>query len=187
MAGNELVALERDGWNALSGSGGADYYRDHLDENALMAFPFGVLDRQQALEAMASAAPWSRYALSEARVLRLGDDVATVIYRVRAQREGQPSSWPCAPVPMCTGTAGGSLHCTSNLLLDVDCCERPPDASAADQDEAMSAPFDWTERYAPTLGLTVQPCWRWHPDVLAVLLAAAQHYHARPRSLSRTS
>ena len=39
---------------------------------------------------MASATPWSRYALSDARVLRLGADVATVIYRIRAQREGQP-------------------------------------------------------------------------------------------------
>ena len=55
-----------------------------------MAFPFGVVDRAQAPEAMASAPPWSRYGTTGPRVVRLGEDAAVAVYRVSAQREGQP-------------------------------------------------------------------------------------------------
>lgn len=55
-----------------------------------MAFSFGVLDRAQALEAIAAAPPWSRYDITSPRVVRLGQDAAVVVYTVRAEREGQP-------------------------------------------------------------------------------------------------
>ena len=42
----------------------------------------------------------------------------------------------------------------------------------------LLATVDWTERYGATLGLKVQPCWPWHPQLVAVLLAAAQHHYA---------
>ena len=45
--------------------------------------------------------------------------------------------------------------------------------------EAMLlAAVDWTERHGATLGLKVQPCWPWHPQAVAVLLAATQHHYA---------
>jgi hypothetical protein len=69
---DDLVALEREGWAALGTSRGAEHSRRQLTDDALMAFPFGVLDREQALEAMAGSPPWSQYELSDLRVLRLG-------------------------------------------------------------------------------------------------------------------
>lgn len=54
-----------------------------------MAFPFGVIDREQAIDAIASAPPWSRFEISDARVIRLGEDAAVVVDRVRPHREGQ--------------------------------------------------------------------------------------------------
>lgn len=90
MTDDELIALERAGWDALSSPQGAGYYRRHLSDDALMAFPVGVLDRAQALEAIASAPPWSRHAITGPRVIRLGQDAAVVVYTVRAEREGQP-------------------------------------------------------------------------------------------------
>ena len=90
MTDEELVALERAGWDALCSPQGADHYREHLADGALMAFPFGVLDRAQALEAIASAPPWSSYAMTGPRVVRLGEDAAVVVYAVTAQRAGSP-------------------------------------------------------------------------------------------------
>ena len=42
----------------------------------------------------------------------------------------------------------------------------------------LLAAVDWTERHGATLGLKVQPCWPWHPQAVAVLLAATQHHYA---------
>ena len=38
---DDLIALERGGWEALSTDDGAVYYREHLTDDAMMAFPFG--------------------------------------------------------------------------------------------------------------------------------------------------
>jgi hypothetical protein len=54
------------------------------------AFPLGVVDRAQALEALASSPPWSRYRITEPHVVRLGQLAAVVVYSVHAEREGQP-------------------------------------------------------------------------------------------------
>jgi hypothetical protein len=90
MTDDDLVALERAGWDALCSDRGAEHYREHLAAGARMAFPFGVLDRAQSLEAIAAAAPWARYAMDDARVVRLGADAAVVVYAVTAQRSGEP-------------------------------------------------------------------------------------------------
>ncbi len=90
MTDEEFVALERAGWNALAGPQGAEYYRQHLSADALMAFPFGVIDRAQAIGAIEAAEPWSHYALTDAKVVRLADGAAVVAYDVTAQRPGQP-------------------------------------------------------------------------------------------------
>ena len=50
----------------------------------------------------------------------------------------------------------------------------------------LLATVDWTERHGATLGLKVQPCWPWHPQLVAVLLAAAQHHHAVYHGPSRS-
>lgn len=84
----DLIELEHRGWRALCSPDGASYYRGHLTEDALMAFPFGVMDREEALAAMASTRPWATYEISEARVVSLGQDSGVVVYRVRAQRDG---------------------------------------------------------------------------------------------------
>jgi len=84
-----LVDLERAGWEALSKPReGARFYGEHLADDAVMVFGFGVLDRAQAIEAMASAAPWSSFRIEEPRVVELGDSAAVLTYLATAQREG---------------------------------------------------------------------------------------------------
>ncbi len=85
-----LVDLERLGWEALSSGDGGRYYSEHLTSDAVMAFSFGVLTRQQALEAMASAPAWSTYDMQDPQVVALTPDSGIVVYRVVAQRPGQP-------------------------------------------------------------------------------------------------
>jgi hypothetical protein len=89
MAGHdELLEIEHEGWRALSTAEGAAYYAGRLADDALMAFPFGLLDRAQALQAMAEAAPWRTYEIRDAIVVPLTDDCGIVVYAVGAQRVG---------------------------------------------------------------------------------------------------
>ena len=86
---HELVALEREGWEALAAGRGAEYYREHLSDDALMAFSFGVMSREAAIEAMRSAPPWSTFEIREAQVVQLTPDSGVVVYRATARRAGQ--------------------------------------------------------------------------------------------------
>ena len=88
-----ILALEIEGWDALSGTAGADFYRRLLTEDALMVFPFGVLDREQAIAAIAAAPPWARYRIDEPRVLTLDDDSALVIYRITSRRADETADF----------------------------------------------------------------------------------------------
>jgi hypothetical protein len=84
-----LLGLEREGWEALSSGQGGMYYREHLTENALMAFAFGVMTRQEAIEAMHSASPWSMFEIHDPRVVALTADSGVLAYRAVAQRSGE--------------------------------------------------------------------------------------------------
>jgi hypothetical protein len=85
---DELIELEREGWRALCSSAGGAYYREHLTGNALMAFAFGVLTREAAIEAIESAPPWSSFEIDDPRVVALNEDSGVVVYAVVAQRAG---------------------------------------------------------------------------------------------------
>jgi hypothetical protein len=84
-----LLELERQGWEALSSSQGGAYYREHLTDNALMAFPFGVLTRAETIDAMESAPPWESFEINDSRIVGLTVDSGVLIYRVAARRAGE--------------------------------------------------------------------------------------------------
>jgi hypothetical protein len=86
---DELIQTERRGWEALCSADAEAYYRQHMTEDALMAFPFGVMEREEALTAIAGADPWSSYEIRDPRVIPLGPDSGVVVYSVTARREGQ--------------------------------------------------------------------------------------------------
>jgi hypothetical protein len=89
LSADELIELERQGWEKLCTEGGADYYRELLAEDALLVFPFGVMTRDEAIDSMAAATPWSSFEMKDARVISLTPDTGVVVYSVVAQREGQ--------------------------------------------------------------------------------------------------
>lgn len=88
---DELIALETDGWQALSAGGAAatEFYERVLDDAAVMLLPGGMrmTERDAILQSM-SGAPWSSFAIEDPQVVWLGPDGAVVVYGVVAERDG---------------------------------------------------------------------------------------------------
>lgn len=87
--GETLLALEGQGWEALSSDAGAAFYAKHLTDDALLVVPGVVLDKATWLASLASAAPWSSHRIEDARVVGLGAGCAALVYRATAQRQGE--------------------------------------------------------------------------------------------------
>ncbi len=88
----ELIGLERAGWEALSAGGdaAASFYQDVLASKVLMLLPGGLRldDREEVINSMRGA-PWDSFDLSDEQVLRLGREGAVLVYRASARRGGQ--------------------------------------------------------------------------------------------------
>ena len=91
-ATEELVALERAGWQALTTPGAAPAHYDRvLGDEIAMLMPGGLVidDRQAVIESM-SGPPWDEVELlGPEQVLPLGDWAALVHYRARVRRGDQ--------------------------------------------------------------------------------------------------
>jgi hypothetical protein len=86
-----LLALEREGWQALSGDNGTAFYDAHLIDDAAMVLPVvGLLDRAASIEAMAAAPQWASFAIDEPRVIALDETNAVLVYRATARRTDEP-------------------------------------------------------------------------------------------------
>ena len=87
----DLIELERRGWQALSSEAeaGERFYRSILHDDAVMLFPGGVrLEGKEAILASLSAQPWASFQLEEPRVLALSAAAGVVVYGVTARRPG---------------------------------------------------------------------------------------------------
>jgi hypothetical protein len=86
---NELIELERAGWNALATEGAAGAFYDRvLASKVLMLLPGGMVidDRAEVVASMAGP-PWSSFELSDVRVLPLTPVCAVVAYAATATRD----------------------------------------------------------------------------------------------------
>ena len=86
---DRLLELEEQGWQALSSVEPAEFCDDWLADDAVMIVPGMVIDRATFLEAVAHEQPWASHCIEEPRVVQLTDDSAALVYRVKAEREGQ--------------------------------------------------------------------------------------------------
>jgi hypothetical protein len=95
MPRNEVVALEEQGWQALSSGGEAAraFYERVLDHTVVMLLPGGLLldDRGAIVDSMAGP-PWSSYEMQDVRSLQPTQDTAVVTYGVVAERDAQKYS-----------------------------------------------------------------------------------------------
>lgn len=90
---NELVALETEGWHALS-TGPAEataFYARVLAQEPVILLTGGlrITDRQQIIDSMGGPA-WSAFEIIEPQESYLGPDVGLLTYKVRADRAGTP-------------------------------------------------------------------------------------------------
>lgn len=82
----QLKELEREGWEALKSGHARQFYDGVLTDEAVMVFPFGVMERDDAIDGMAESRRWQDYELDDVSVHELGSGLAVVAYRVRARR-----------------------------------------------------------------------------------------------------
>lgn len=85
-----LLALEEEGWRALSSDRGAEYFGELLTVHSLMVFPGIVLSKDRALEEIPKAPPWAEFCIDDPRVVRLTEHSAVLTYRATARRAGEP-------------------------------------------------------------------------------------------------
>ena len=86
---DDLIALERSAWEALSSSGdaAAEFYERVLADEVLMLLPGGMVidSRDDVINAMRGE-PWSSFELSDERVVDLGPASAVVANKATARR-----------------------------------------------------------------------------------------------------
>lgn len=83
----ELLVLERRGWDALCSGTGGEFYQDRMTEDGVMVLAHGaVLDRAQVRSSLVGAPPWREYTLSDVRLVPVGPATAALVYRARATR-----------------------------------------------------------------------------------------------------
>jgi hypothetical protein len=95
MSQTEVIALEEQGWEALSSGGEAARasYERVLDRTVVMLLPGGlVLDDRAVIVSSMSGQPWSSYELEDLRSFQPTEDTAVVTYGVVAQRNEQAYS-----------------------------------------------------------------------------------------------
>jgi len=78
-----LFALEERFWLE-----GAEYYRRHLADDALMVFADSVLVSDQIPGTLKDDPRWTQVALEEHRLIELGHGAAVVTYKATARRDG---------------------------------------------------------------------------------------------------
>ncbi|WP_028464219.1 nuclear transport factor 2 family protein [Nesterenkonia alba] len=84
----ELLELEHQGWQSLCSSTGADFYGRIMTEDGVMVLSHGyVFTREQVIESLNDAPPWSRYEISEERLIPLDASSAVLVYRGAAWRD----------------------------------------------------------------------------------------------------
>lgn len=114
-----LLAMEERFWR-----GGAEHYRQALADDALMVFapPAGVLDRAGTLASIEQAPRWQAVSFSAVQVARPTADVAVLVYRARATREGgstAPYAAQCSSVYVCQGADGWRLALHQQTPLEA--------------------------------------------------------------------
>ncbi|WP_164233348.1 DUF4440 domain-containing protein [Microbacterium hydrocarbonoxydans] len=86
----ELIELERRGWDALCESRGGVFYRDLMSPDAVMVLVDGsVLGREEIAASLDGVPRWTSYEIAEAGRIPVDDRSSALVYRARAFRDGQ--------------------------------------------------------------------------------------------------
>ncbi len=81
----QLIHAEHEGWDAICRGDGGTYYHRAMTPDGVMVVRGSIIERDAVIAAL-EGSTWDDYAMSEHRVVRLGDRAAILVYRVRATR-----------------------------------------------------------------------------------------------------
>lgn len=85
---NTLLDLEKQGWESLTKSKGADFYGKIMTKEAVMILVNGmVLDYDTIAASLNDSEPWDAYEINQPKLLPISADTATLIYSATASRE----------------------------------------------------------------------------------------------------
>jgi len=78
-------------------TGGADHYRELVDDECLMALPQPpyVLGGREAIEAVADTPRWSEIAIEDGRIARPQEGLIVIAYTAKASRDGETYEARC--------------------------------------------------------------------------------------------
>ena len=87
---DDLLELERRGWDALCRADGGSFYGRIMTPDAVMVLVNGmILDVQAVVESLNASPPWASYSIDDVRLVPTGDASAALLYRATAVRAGQ--------------------------------------------------------------------------------------------------
>ena len=92
--GQDLLTLEKGFWTE-----GGDYYRDHVDDERLVAFEgmAGVRSNEEIADMNPGAGNWNGARIEEKGLLELSDDSVILTYEVNAtKKDGSPDHALCS-------------------------------------------------------------------------------------------
>ena len=85
----ELVELERLGWQSLCDGTGSAFYERLMTEDGLMVLNNGMtMTRLEVADALQSAPPWASFRIDNPRLVFANDVVAVLVYRGTGFRTG---------------------------------------------------------------------------------------------------
>lgn len=85
---NELLEVERRGWDSLCSSSGAEFYGSVMTDDALMVLANGAtMDRATVVRSLSEAPPWRTYKILDPRVVHNGIDSSILVYTGVAYNE----------------------------------------------------------------------------------------------------
>lgn len=85
---DQAWALEEDFWRAGTTGDVARYYARVLAADAYVVVPGGILDRHDLVRQWEDRPPWTRYDLSERRMVLVNGETVVMTYRVEAHDHG---------------------------------------------------------------------------------------------------
>ncbi len=87
---DELLEVEKAGWDSLCEGTGDEFYGDIMTEEGLMVLANGmIMDRSTVAKALAEAPPWDEYSIDDPELITLGDATHALVYTGTARRDGE--------------------------------------------------------------------------------------------------
>jgi len=87
----DLLTIERQGWDALCTGTGSDFYGQTMTSDGQMVLANGMaLTRDSVVAALRGAPTWDGYDIADVRLVTTGQDSAALVYRGTARRDGEP-------------------------------------------------------------------------------------------------